>query len=189
MYNELNYLSVDELQMLIDDGYVLAEFGEPSTPLSQEEIDSVLASRGYDELIHDLMFIDEPLRGYRAKPVAVTPKPSIDILNIQIPAAELNGAIYWVKKDEPVIVTANCALPDGELMVMVEKVIDGSITVDDFRVKAVIATGIMTMSFAFDTSGNYIFRKTRLNEGLDRIGAPFNLNFDDVEFDVYVEYP
>jgi hypothetical protein len=189
MYNELKYLSPTELQTLIGNGYVMAEPGEPNTPLTQEEIDLTLSNRGYNESEHDLLYIDEPLRGYKAKPVVVTPKPLIDILNIQIPAAELNGSIYWVKKDSPVVVTANCAMPDGELMTMVEKVIDGSVTVDDFRVKAVIVGGVMTMSFVFDTSGNYIFRKSRLNEGLDRIGAAFNLNFEDVEFDVYVEYP
>ena len=113
-------------------------------------------------------------------------KPVIQITNISIPAAELNGSIYWIAKDAPAVITADCPLPDGKLMVMVERVIDGSNTVDDIRTKAVIISGVITMSFVFETSGNYIFRKSRLNEGLDRIGAEFNLNFDDVEFDVYI---
>jgi hypothetical protein len=121
--------------------------------------------------------------------IIAEPKPVIDITNIQIPAAELNGSIYWIAKDAPVIITAYCPLPDGNLMVMVERVIDGSNTVDDIRTKAVIVGGVMTMNFVFETSGNYIFRKSRLNEGLERIGAEFNLNFDDVEFDVFVSYP
>jgi len=113
-------------------------------------------------------------------------KPVIEITNIQIPAAELNGSIYWIAKDAPVVITADCPLPDGELMVMVERVIDGSNTVDDIRTKAVILAGVMTMSFIFEASGNYIFRKARLNEGLERIGSEFNLSFDNVEFDVFV---
>ena len=113
-------------------------------------------------------------------------KPVIEIANIQMPAAELNGSIYWIAKDAPVVITADCQLPDGELMVMVERVIDASNTVDAIRTKAVIAGGVMTMSFVFEASGNYIFRKSRLNEGLNRIGAEFNLNFDNVEFDVFI---
>ena len=118
----------------------------------------------------------------------ITPvtKPVTEITNIQIPAADLNGSIYWIAKDAPVVITADCPLPDGELMVMVERVIDGTNTVDDIRTKAVISGGVMTMSFVFETSGNYVFRASRLNEGLDRIGAEYHLGFDDVEFDVYV---
>lgn len=113
-------------------------------------------------------------------------QPKITVENIVISGADLNGSIYWVAKDSPVTITANVALPDGELMTMVEKVVDATSTVDDFRTKAVIAGGVMTMNFSFDTSGNYTFRQDRLNEGLDRIGAGFHLSFDDVEFDVYV---
>lgn len=120
------------------------------------------------------------------EPVIVEDKPIIEVLNIQIPTAELIGSIYWIAKNTPVVITADCPLPDGELMVMVERVIDGSNTVDDIRTKAVISGGVMTMSFTFETSGNYVLRESRLNEGLDRISAGFNLSFDNVEFDVYI---
>ena len=123
------------------------------------------------------------------EPLVPVVKPAIEVTNIQIPAAELKGAIYWIRKDEPIVIAADCLLPDGKLMVMVERVIDGKTTVDDIRAKATILNGVMTMTFIFDTSGNYIFRESRINEGLDRIGAEFHLNFDDVEFDVFVEYP
>jgi hypothetical protein len=118
--------------------------------------------------------------------MAVSLKPIVEITNISIPAANLNGSIYWIAKNTPLVITADCPLPDGELMVMVERVIDGSKTVDDIRTKTVILNGVMTMNFTFEASGNYIFRESRLNEGLDRIGAAFNLSFDDVEFDVYI---
>lgn len=115
--------------------------------------------------------------------------PVVELSNISIPAADLQGSIYWIAKDAPLVITADCPLPDGDLMVMVERVIDGSDTVDDIRTKAVISDGVMTLSFIFDTSGNYIFRESRLNEGLVRIGGGFQLSFDDIEFDVFVVYP
>lgn len=179
----MKYLSATELQTLIDSGYIVGE------ELTQAEIDSVLASRGYDDAIHNLIHPSEPLRGYKAKPVDVPVKPVVKITNIKIPVAELKGSIYWIRKDLPLIITADCPLPNGELMVMVERVINGSNTVDDVRIKAVISEGVMSMSFIFDTSGNYIFRASRLNEGLDRINEPYHLSFDDVEFDVFIEYP
>jgi hypothetical protein len=69
MYNELKHLKPEELQTLIDDGYIYGD------PLTQDEIDSVLASRGYDDTIHDLVIVDEPLRGYKAKQVVISTAP------------------------------------------------------------------------------------------------------------------
>lgn len=113
-------------------------------------------------------------------------KPVIEVTGIQITGASLNGSIYWIAKDSPVTITANVSLPDGQLMAMVERVVDATVAVDDFRTIATISGEVMTMSFKFPLSGNYIFRCKRLNEGLDRITAAFNLSFEDVEFDVYV---
>ncbi|MBQ4844939.1 hypothetical protein [Pseudoalteromonas sp. MMG005] len=113
----------------------------------------------------------------------------IQLSNITVtsPNAQLIGNIWWLPKDEPFTITANAeGLPDGGLMVMVERVINATQPVDDIRFVANIKEGIVTMQGKFEQSGNYIITAKRLNAGLERIEAPFRLAFDTLEFDAYV---
>ncbi|MBE0367636.1 hypothetical protein [Pseudoalteromonas aurantia] len=115
--------------------------------------------------------------------------PSIVLTKTTItsPNAKLIGNIWWLPKDEPFTITANATgLPDGGLMVMVERVINATQPVDDIRFVANIKDGIVTMQGKFEQSGNYIITAKRLNAGLERIEAPFRLAFDTLEFDAYI---
>lgn len=113
-------------------------------------------------------------------------KPVLPLTNINITNAVLNGAIYWIAENSPMVITGDVSLPDGSYMVMAERVIDGSQVVDDARFKAIVSNGKMTINAIFKTTGNYLFSADRLNRGLDRIGANVHLGFDDIEFDVYL---
>ncbi|WP_157592823.1 hypothetical protein [Pseudoalteromonas citrea] len=116
--------------------------------------------------------------------------PNIDLKNTTVasPNAQLIGNIWWLPKDESFTITANAeGLPDGGLMVMVERVINATQPVDDIRFVANIKDGVVTMQGKFEQSGNYIITAERLNAGLERIGAPFRLAFDTLEFDAYVD--
>ena len=117
----------------------------------------------------------------------VTDKPILDLTNLTIPApAQLVGNIYWLQSDTLATITADVALPDGDYMIMAERVVDGDRVVDDVRFKATVTSGALTMPVSFPVAGNYLISAKRLNEGLDRIGSPVHLGFDDVEFDIYV---
>lgn len=115
--------------------------------------------------------------------------PKIDLKNntVTSPNAKKIGNIWWLPKDEPFTITANAeGLPDGGLMVMVERVINATQPVDDIRFVANIQNGQITMQGKFEQSGNYIITAERLNAGLERIGAPFRLAFETLEFDAYI---
>ena len=117
---------------------------------------------------------------------------SVDKVNltnttVTSPSAEKIGNIWWLPKDEPFTITANAEdLPDGGLMVMVERVINATQPVDDIRFVATIQNGQIIMQGKFEQSGNYIITAARLNAGLERINAPFRLDFETMEFDAYV---
>ena len=95
------------------------------------------------------------------------------------------GNIWWLPQGEPFTLTANIALPDTQMMIIIERVANGSTVIDDMRVKASIANGVVTINAALAHSGNYQITPERLNQGLETIGAPFRLMFDKVEFDAY----
>jgi hypothetical protein len=124
--------------------------------------------------------------GSKAKPTIQKPKKVVSNINISSDNSLLVGDIWWVPKGEVITITADVDLPDTSLMVMVEKVLNATEPKDDFRTIASISDGVITMSFAFEDSGNFKFRQNRLNKGLDNIGAAFHLSFKDVEFDVYI---
>ena len=112
--------------------------------------------------------------------------PVLPLTNINITNAVLHGSIYWIAENAVMTITGDVALPDGDVMVMAERVVDAIHVVDDARFIATIANGVMTMNVKFVSTGNYKFSAARLNRGLDRIGAGVHLSFDDIEFDVYV---
>lgn len=97
-----------------------------------------------------------------------------------------NGGIWWIPQNERFELTANVALPDTEMMIIIERVANGSNVIDDIRVKAQIIDGVVTINGVFSQSGNYQITAERLNAGLEIIEAPFRLAFDKVEFDAYV---
>jgi len=116
-----------------------------------------------------------------------SPKPVLPMTNLVVSSeAILTGNIYWLTKDVAATVTADLALPDGEYMIIAERVVDATQVIDDTRFVATVAEGVLTMTVKFEVTGNYLFSATRMNKGLDRIGSPVHLSFDDVEFDVYV---
>ncbi|MCG7545425.1 hypothetical protein MHM93_14685 [Pseudoalteromonas sp. MM17-2] len=115
--------------------------------------------------------------------------PSIDVTNIGVTGTDVElgaGGIWWVKEKTQFNLTANAELQDSSLMVIIEKVVNGREVIGDIRVKATITGGRITIQGRFDESGNYILRASRLNQGLEEIGAPFRLSFATVEFDTYV---
>ncbi|QTH70937.1 hypothetical protein [Pseudoalteromonas xiamenensis] len=127
---------------------------------------------------------------------AVLEKPQIQVVSLgQIAISdEANtglvekglGDITWLPINLPFSMKTTAeGLPDGRLMLMVERVVDGSKAVDDIRLLADIKEGQVTMKGVFKVSGNYLLRASRVNEGLERIGAPFRLDFKTVEFDAY----
>ncbi|MGV2871581.1 hypothetical protein [Colwellia sp. E150_009] len=114
-------------------------------------------------------------------------KPVLPLSNLSIASpATLTGNIYWLAKDTDAVVTGDLALPDGDYMIMAERVVNAKTVVDDVRFVATIASGVFTMTVNFPIPGNYLLSAKRMNEGLDRIGSSVHLSFDDVEFDIFV---
>lgn len=128
--------------------------------------------------------------GYEEKTFSIAEStPTIELTNVQVASASAElgaGDIWWLPQGEPFTLTANVALPDANMMIIIERVANGSTVIDDVRVKATIANGVVTINAAFAQSGNYQITAERLNAGLDTIGAGFNLAFDKIEFDAYV---
>ena len=112
--------------------------------------------------------------------------PKIPLTNLAVTNATKVGAIYWAEENVSMTITANCALPDGSLIVMAEQVVDATSAVSDTRFKTDILNGVATIQARFAKSGNYMITADRVNRGLDRIGAGVHLSFDDIEFDIYV---
>ncbi|MDP4487259.1 hypothetical protein QDG88_04740 [Pseudoalteromonas piscicida] len=109
-------------------------------------------------------------------------------VSIDSPRAKKIGNIWWIPKGDKAVITATATgLPNGGLMVMVERVVNATKPIEDLRFIATIKDGVVTLPLQFDTSGNYLITAKRLNEGLARIeNAPFRLDFETMEFDVYV---
>ena len=114
-------------------------------------------------------------------------KPVLPLTNITLSSeAVLTGDIYWLQQGVLATVTATVGLPDGDYMLMAERVIDADTVVDDVRFKANVSSCLLTMNVNFQVAGNYLISAKRLNEGFDRIGSPVHLSFPNVEFDIYV---
>ncbi|MBU2968799.1 hypothetical protein KO527_05475 [Pseudoalteromonas sp. C2R02] len=152
---------------------------------------AAITAQGFDNTIHDLIDNDAPLKGYELKLVAVIEKPKIALTDVSVVAekSEKVGDIWWIPTKTPFVLTANVGLQDSRMMVIIEQVIrleDGTYNpVNDKRIPADIINGVVTIKGKFESDGNYRITQERLNMGLDEIGAPFNLNFDLIEFDAY----
>tara|TARA_Y100000034_G_scaffold122881_1_gene168900 strand:+ start:3102 stop:3650 length:549 start_codon:yes stop_codon:yes gene_type:complete len=114
------------------------------------------------------------------------PLPVLQVTNVNVSSGMLVGSIHWVPIGAVWVLTANVALPDSQMMIMVERIVDASTPVDDVRFIANISEGILTINGVFEKSGNYVISAERLNRGLSRIGALFRLEFESVEFDAYI---
>ena len=107
-------------------------------------------------------------------------------------AKQAVGDIYWLNQSVGFELTADLDIPTelGELatdmIIMAERVVDGFTPVDDHRFLGNINGGQLTISSqsGFGETGNYLILAARLNRGLERIGAPFRVAFDPIEFDV-----
>jgi hypothetical protein len=120
-------------------------------------------------------------------PVVLAPEyPVIPVTNISVTAATLRevGAINWMDAGNIVDISADVALPNLEMMIMVERIVSGNTAVGDIRRPATIFNGRLSLQFNPKISGNYLLSAERLNVGLAEIGAPFQVAFDKVEFDV-----
>lgn len=102
------------------------------------------------------------------------------------------GDIFWLNQGDPFRIEADLSMPTGfeslnsNMVIMAERVIDGSTVVDDERFMASIANSQLVVegSAGFEVSGNYFISPDRLNRGLERISAPFRVSFSPIEFDV-----
>ena len=138
------------------------------------------------------------------KPVPqVTEKPCINVPDISVvgistsPSSQCKkiGEIWWLDKATGFRATGMPVIPDAikplfanetAFVLMAEKVIDGDTPQGDVRFKATLKDDGFTLqsTAGFAESGNYIIRAKRLNEGLNRIKAPFKVDFKTIEFDV-----
>ena len=124
---------------------------------------------------------------------------TLNISDINITNSNKVGSIYWIEKGVAFEITAECPkstiliTDDNEnpiltnMIVMAERVINGSQVVDDARFIASVGNGSLSITATFDVSGNYIISQKRINEGLQRIGAPWvvSIEGESIEFDVY----
>jgi len=125
---------------------------------------------------------------------SITPS-AIPVTNIQVvdvtaaPLINKNG-IYRVGKGETFKLTANVPLPDtapgDELVVIIEKLVNGNQVIDDTRALGSVKSGVLTVEKAINVDGNWALIAARQNQGLATIGAPFRFEFDveKVEFNV-----
>lgn len=113
-------------------------------------------------------------------------KPVIPLAGVVVVGSKPVGSIYWAQEGVTLTITGTCALPDGELIVMAEQVIDAVNVISDSRFKASFLDGKLSITARFDRSGNYMITQERINRGLDRINSPVHLSFNKIEFDIYV---
>ncbi|TMO02936.1 hypothetical protein [Pseudoalteromonas sp. S558] len=141
---------------------------------------------GAKELASDYSVDDYLAAVEAAKPL---PPQVIELTNVNVTGEHVTlgaGDIWWLPINEGFTLTANAQLPDMEMMIIIERVVNGSDVIDDLRAKASIVDGLITITSKFVQSGNYQITSERLNAGLEAVNAPFRLAFNKVEFDAYV---
>lgn len=114
--------------------------------------------------------------------------PVYDVTNIQAAATTLRTvgpAKFWLEVGNSVQIGADVALPNGEIMVMVERMVRGSTAVSDIRRPVVINNGRLTLTFTPRETGLFVLDAARLNAGLIADGHDFQVAFPTHEFDVY----
>ena len=165
---------------------LISNFKKQSTAIIDNEQYFFADYHGSKLLVSDYNVEDYLASVEEAKPQAPA---VVTLTNVNVTGEHVvlgSGDIWWLPKNSPFTLTANAQLPNAQMMIIVERVINGSTVIDDMRVKATIANGVVTINAAFAQSGKYQITAERLNAGLDTIGAGFNLAFDKIEFDAYV---
>lgn len=113
--------------------------------------------------------------------------PVIPVTNISVTGVTLQliGSMYWIEKGNKITVTADVALPNGEMMAIIEQVVRSTMPVDEIRRPVTIASGRLTLEFTPSATRVHTITAERLNAGLAEVGAQFRLSFPSLEFDVY----
>lgn len=121
--------------------------------------------------------------------------PVIPITSVSLSNASLMGNIWSVDAKTVFNLTAKAHLPEGQLTVIVDKVVNKE-TVEDLRFRAMVTPltddpegNLLTLPLYFEASGNYQIDPERLNNGLAEIGAPFRVSFAKVDIDALVVIP
>lgn len=119
--------------------------------------------------------------------IAEVSLPVFPVTNVQTTAdtMRLVDGSHWVEVKKTITITAAVALPNSEIMLMIEKIVSGNQPVDDIRRTVLIQDGQLQLQFTPKVSGNYLISAARLNAGLAQKGKEYRLAFDDVEFEVY----
>jgi hypothetical protein len=164
----------------------ISMFRTQSTAVIDEQLYFFADYSGAKELASDYSVDD-----YLAAVEAAKPQPPqvIELTNVSVTGEHVTlgtGGIWWLPINKQLTLTANAQLLDMEMMIIIERVVNGSDVIDDLRAKASIVDGIITITSKFVQSGNYQITSERLNAGLEAVNAPFRLAFNKVEFDAYV---
>ena len=164
----------------------ISNFSTQSTAVIEGQLYFFAEYVGTKELTSDYSVDD-----YLAAIEAAKPQPPqvIELTNVSVTGEHVTlgaGSIWWLPINEGFTLTANAQLPDMEMMIIIERVVNGSDVIDDLRAKASIVDGLITITSKFVQSGNYQITSERLNAGLEAVNAPFRLAFNKVEFDAYV---
>ncbi|TMP88509.1 hypothetical protein CWC05_03510 [Pseudoalteromonas ruthenica] len=134
--------------------------------------------------VHSDYDVDAYLASMSPKAIPYVPIKEIAVTGDTVERGK--GGIWWLAQNSTFELRGVAALPDSEMIVIIERIIDGEQVIDDIRARAVIADNTITVRGQFSQSGNYIISASRLNKGLESIEAPFRLAFETVEFDAYV---
>ena len=161
-------------------------FRTQSTAVIDEQLYFFAEYVGSKKLTSDYSVDDYLAAIEAAKPQA---PQVIELTNVSVTGEHVTlgaGGIWWLPINEGFTLTANAQLENMEMMIIIERVVNGSDVIDDLRAKASIVGGLITITSKFVQSGNYQITSERLNSGLEAVDAPFRLAFNKVEFDAYV---
>lgn len=100
-----------------------------------------------------------------------------DVFNLGDTIAIPVGGIFQIN--------ATTNLPDGQYILIAERVTDGQTVQGDSRLKAIVSKGVAICRGKFNLSGNYVLRAARQNEGLKARGVGFEVEFTTVDIDAY----
>lgn len=164
----------------------ISNFRTQSTAVIEGKLYFFAEYVGSKELVSDYSVDDYLAAVEAAKPQA----PQItELTNVSVTGENVTlgtGGIWWLPINKQFTLNANAQLEDMEMMVIIERVVNGSDVIDDLRAKASIVDGLITITSKFVQSGNYQITSERLNAGLEAVNASFRLAFNKVEFDAYV---
>lgn len=100
-----------------------------------------------------------------------------DVFNLGDTIAIPVGSVFQIN--------ARTNLPDGQYILIAERVTDGQTVQGDSRLKAIVSKGVAICRGKFNLSGNYVLRAARQNEGLKARGVGFDVEFTTVDIDAY----